>query len=74
MARGRKKTKAEMKRANGTGCIRKLSGKRRKPFQVMITVGFDYDAKTMKATQKMKQLGTYETKEDAEQTLADTNP
>ena len=74
MARGRKKaSEAKMKRANGTGCIRKLSGKRRKPFQVMITVGFDYDAKTLKATQKMKQLGTYETREDAEQALAEYN-
>lgn len=73
MARGRKKTNPGMKRANGTGCIRKLSGKRRKPFQVMITVGFDYDAKTLKATQKMKQLGTYETREAAEQALAEYN-
>lgn len=74
MARGRKKaSKPDMKRANGTGCIRKLSGNRRKPFQVMITVGYDYDAEAQKAKQKMKQLGTYATIEDAERALGEYN-
>lgn len=73
MARGRKKTQKEMKRANGTGCIRKLSGNRRKPWQVMITTGYDFDKETKKAKQISKQLGTYETRELAEQALNEYN-
>lgn len=73
MARGRKKTQKEMKRANGTGCIRKLSGNRRKPYQVMITTGYEYDKETKRSKQVMKQLGTYETKELAVQALNEYN-
>lgn len=76
MARGRKKTiktADEMKRANGTGCIRKLSGNRRKPYQVMITTKYERDEKTGRTKQVVKQLGTYETRELAEQALNEYN-
>lgn len=73
MSRGRKKEKTTMKRANGTGSIRKLSGNRRKPYQVMITTGYGYDKLTFKTKQILKQLGTYETRELAEQALNEYN-
>lgn len=65
MARGRKKSKSDMKRANGTGCVRKLSGKRRKPWQVLLTDQVYYDEEKKRAVQKTKTLGTYETEEAA---------
>lgn len=76
MARGRKKTIKsvnEMKRANGTGCIRKLSGNRRKPYQVMITTGYERNDETGKTKQVVKQLGTYRTRDDAEEALNEYN-
>lgn len=68
MARGRKKTQKEMKRANGTGGIRKLSGNRRKPFQAYVTVG-TIEVEKLKFKQKTKSLGTFKTKEEAEEAL-----
>lgn len=50
------------KRYNGTGCIRRLSGNRRKPYQVIITKNYDVRTKT----QSTKTLGTFETYLDAE--------
>lgn len=70
MARGRKPSSPkEMKRANGTGCIRKLSGNRRKPWQVLVTERMYYDKKLQKGVQKTKTIGTYETRPEAEQAL-----
>ena len=34
-----------MKRANGTGCVTKLSGNRRKPYIAKITLGYDENGK-----------------------------
>ena len=70
MARGRKSSSPkEMKRANGTGCIRKLSGNRRKPWQVLVTEKMYYNKELQKGVQKTKTLGTFETRLDAEQAL-----
>lgn len=70
MARGRKPSSPkEMKRANGTGCIRKLSGNRRKPWQVLVTERIYYDKKLQKGVQKTKTLGTYSTKEETTDAL-----
>ena len=53
------------KRYNGTGCIRRLSGNRRKPFQVIVTLKYNSSTKT----QATKTLGTFETYLDAEMYL-----
>lgn len=55
-----------MKRANGNGCISKLSGKRRKPYLVKVTVGWDNTGKQIR-----KVVGTYETQKEAQKALAD---
>lgn len=49
-----------MRRANGEGSIFKLSGKRRKPWAVRITVGYEEDGK-----QIYKYVGYYPTKTEA---------
>ena len=53
------------KRYNGTGCIRKLSGNRRKPYQVILTTAYDRTTKI----QTTKTIGTFETYLDAEMYL-----
>lgn len=60
-----------MKNANGTGCIHKLSGNRRKPYAVILTTGTEYDAKTDTYKQKRKYLGYYATQQEARKALAD---
>ena len=55
-----------MKNPNGTGTVTKLSGKRRKPWVVKVTVGFD---KTT-GKQVQKSLGTFETRSEALKQLA----
>ncbi len=52
-----------MKRENGFGCVFKLGGKRRKPYAVRVTVGFE-DGK-----QKTRYISYHETKEAAEAAL-----
>ena len=54
-----------MKRANGTGAITKVSGRRRKPYQVMITVGWSNEGKQIR-----KSLGYFETMDKATVALA----
>lgn len=49
-----------MRRANGEGSIFKLSGKRRKPWAVRITVGYEENGK-----QIYKYVGYYQTKTEA---------
>lgn len=51
-----------MRRYNNTGCIRRLKGNRRKPFQAVVTAEYDKELKK----QKIKSLGTFETFIDAE--------
>lgn len=57
-----------MKNPNGYGSVSKLSGKRRRPYIVRITAGFD-----MEGRQIMKTLGYYETQARAIKALADYN-
>ena len=45
-----------MKRANGTGSVTKVSGNRRKPYQVMVTIDWTEEGK-----QKRKSLGYFKT-------------
>ncbi len=57
-----------MKRANGTGSIYKLSGKRRKPWAARVTVGWDIAADgTLK--QIYRPRGTFPTRVEAETAL-----
>ena len=60
-----------MRRANGEGSIFKLSGKRRKPWAVRITVGYEDDGK-----QIYKYVGYYPTKTEAKAAMREylTNP
>lgn len=55
-----------MRRGNGDGGIFKLSGKRRRPYAVRVTVGWTTDGK-----QKFRYIGYYENKSDAKKALAE---
>ena len=57
-----------MKRPNGSGGVRKLSGKRRKPYQAVITDGLRWDG--AKFVQNQVSLGVYKTKKEALEALA----
>lgn len=57
-----------MKLPNGYGAIMKLSGRRRKPYAVRITVGWTDDDKQIR-----KYLGYYKTRQEAMKALADYN-
>ena len=58
-----------MKRPNGTGCVKKLNGRRRKPYQALVTSG----KKIVKdrVVQNQVSLGTFETKKEALQALSE---
>ena len=60
-------------RGNGSGNVTKLKGKKKKPYRVRITIGYELDALTGKQIQKTKSLGYYQTKAEAEKALADYN-
>lgn len=55
-----------MKKPNGYGSIYKMSGKRRKPFRVVITIGYDVDD----GRQLRKTVGYFENRKEAEKYLA----
>lgn len=57
-----------MRNPNGYGSIVKMSGKRRRPYGVRVTVGFDDDGK-----QRYKYIGYYATRPDALIALAEYN-
>ncbi|MBQ9199625.1 MAG: tyrosine-type recombinase/integrase [Lachnospiraceae bacterium] len=57
-----------LKRANGSGAIIKASGNRRKPYQVIVTVGWDDNGKQIR-----KSLGYFETRDKATVALASYN-
>lgn len=62
-----------MRRPNGYGGIVKQSGKRRKPYQVRITTGFETiltEDGTLKTRQKYHILGSYPTYQEANMALA----
>lgn len=58
-----------MRRPNGAGGIRKLSGKRRKPYQVVVTSGYHIVNNMMKPRQIS--LGCYATRKEALEKLAE---
>ena len=60
-----------MRLPNGYGGIRKLSGKRRKPYQVVVTIGWESDG--VKARQKQKVIGSYATRAEALMALGEWN-
>lgn len=62
---GRKKKRKRV-RSNGLGCIRKLSGNRKNPWAVLITVGWDKNGKQLR-----EYIGYAPTKTEAEELLAD---
>lgn len=62
-----------MKQPNGYGSVTKLSGKRRRPWIVKKTSGFDLNEKTGKVTQKYIIIGYAATKKEGLDMLADYN-
>lgn len=62
-----------MRNPNGYGSIIKLNGKRRKPYRVRITIGWEIDTTTGKRKQIFKDLGTYATQKEATLALAEYN-
>ena len=57
-----------MKRANGTGSVFKLNGKRRNPWVARVTQGFNE-----KGRQKYVNLGYFKTRREAENELLSYN-
>lgn len=62
-----------MRLPNSYGSIAKLSGKRRNPWIVRITTGYEWDPILMRNKQIQKPLGYYETRADAIKALSDYN-
>ena len=58
-----------MKAGNGSGAVRKLSGKRNKPYQALVTIGKRICNDKLVA--KQKSIGCYATKLEARQACAD---
>lgn len=58
-----------LKRSNGSGCVYKIGGKRRKPWGARITTGWINDETTGKSKQVFQPIGTYSTRLEAEQAL-----
>jgi len=54
-----------LKRANYTGCVYKLKGRRRKPWAVRISKGYDKNGKRIREV-----IGTFETKVEANKALS----
>lgn len=69
MARGKKKKVEKKRRWNGTGCIHELSGNRRKPFEALVTTGYEFDEETNVKKQIQKSIGTFVSRVDAEKAL-----
>ena len=62
-----------MRNPNGYGGICKLGGKRRKPFQVRVTIGWEENEETGQAKQLYKTLGYYKSRPEAMLALATYN-
>ena len=60
-----------MKLPNGYGSVTKLSGNRRKPYLARVTLGWITDEKTGKCVQNRVPIGTFKTKKEALQALAE---
>lgn len=69
MPRGRKKKNEKRRRWNGSGCIHRLSGNRKNPFEALVTIKYDYNEVTKRKKQVQKSIGYFPTEEDAEQAL-----
>ena len=55
-----------MRRANSSGSIYKMKGnKRRKPWRVRITIGWEFDKENEKSRQIIKTIGYYATRAEA---------
>lgn len=63
----------QMKLSNGYGSVVKLSGKRRKPYQVRKTVGWHFDKKKDKQVQGFIIIGYVPNRAEGLQMLADYN-
>lgn len=59
------------KRANGTGSVYKISGKRKKPWIAVVTAGWDLDGDNAK--QKKHLIGTFKTRNEALIALSEYN-
>lgn len=62
-----------MKNPNGYGSVKKLSGKRRKPWHVQKTINYRVDVITKKVVQERITIGYYTTRKEALQALAEYN-
>lgn len=62
-----------MRQPNGYGSITKMSGNRRRPWRVRITVGWEINEETGREKQISKTLGYFETKKEAMLALAEYN-
>ena len=60
-----------MKLPNGYGSVTKLSGNRRKPYLARVTLGWITDEQTGKCVQNRVPIGTFKTKKEALQALAE---
>lgn len=60
-----------MKLPNGYGSVTKLSGNRRKPYIARVTLGWVHDKETDRMVQNRVPIGTYKTKKEALQALAE---
>ena len=58
-----------MRRPNGTGGVRKLSGRRRKPWQAVVSVG--HEIRNNKLCVKQASLGTFATRKEALEALGE---
>ncbi len=71
MARGTRKKTTHIKRANGTGSVVLLSGKRRTPYAAQIVVRKEFDELTNKIRVIKQYIGYYSSYDDAAQALDD---
>lgn len=62
-----------MKLPNGYGSVSKMTGRRRKPYVVRKTAGWEYDPAKDKMVQKYEIIGYAETKKEGLQMLSDYN-
>lgn len=60
-----------MKLPNGYGSVTKLSGNRRKPYIARVTLGWTSDEQSKKCIQNRVPIGTFKTKKEALQALAE---
>ena len=60
-----------MKLPNGYGSVTKLSRNRRKPYLARVTLGWIINKETGKAVQNRVTIGTFKTKKEALQALAE---